>query len=702
MTTERDIPESWSRTTGNESENMTQLSRQRQPSDQKAPNVPGTNSTSKSVKQQQASKSKQVTPSRQPKRGEDSRLETDGQLLKEAASSTEWKLPRWTKSWVLWTGLLAFVPGTIAFMSMAILLKLPAAPNCPSIFWPLASASVRLHCAQVAASKNNVEDLLQAINLVKQLPSNHPLRAEVDRYLEEWSRDVLRLADTSFQEGKLDEAIATANRIPSDMPASKIVKDKIEQWRSIWSKGEEIYKQAEEGMRNARWQQAFMDASRLLRVNNKFWQTIKYQQLNNLIAKSREDGEKLAKAEDLAKNGNIDNLKKAIKLAESVTADSYMYQKAQEAIPLFGRQMLDIAQKRLDSQDADEAISIAQQIPTNANLQTETEDFIAIAEAQRNAWIGTTSGLEAAIAQAQQISPERAVYQKAQGLIARWQLEIQDVTRLDKARTLATQGTITDLTAAITEAQLVPASNPRAREARREINRWVGQIQTIEDRPFLDRAEQLALVQDAGSLQAAITEASQIRRGRALYPEARKRISEWTAIIQRAQDQPYLDRARELASSGDLSAAIQTASQITGNRALSNEALSAIGDWQGQVNARQDWKQAREVALQGTPEALAQAIRLAKRVPESSLLRNDVNPAIDQWSQQILDIARTQSESDLGRAIETARLIPRGTAAHSSARDQIRTWREYLNPEPPPQPEPQQTEQSQNTTTNGL
>ncbi|MBF2066529.1 MAG: chromosome segregation ATPase [Calothrix sp. C42_A2020_038] len=666
MTTERDIPESWSRTTGNKSDSMTQLSRQRQPSDKKA-SVPNTNSTSKSVNQQQLGKSKKVTQSSQSP---------------EDTLPKEWKLPRWTKSWVLWTGLLAFVPGTIAFVSMAMLFKLPAAPNCPSIFWPLASASVRLHCAQLAASKDTVDDLLQAIDLVKHLPSNHPLRAEVDRFLEDWSRDILRLADTSFQAGKLDEAIAVANRIPDDMPAHKIVKDKIEQWRSIWSKGEEIYKLSEEGMRNARWHEAFMAAARLLRVENKFWQTTKYQQLNDLIVKTREDGDKLARAESLAKSGSIENLTKAIKLAESITSDSYIYQKAQEAIPVFGRQMLNIAQKRLDNRDADEAISIAQQIPINANLQAETEDFIAIAEAQRNAWVGTISGLEAAIAQAQQISPTRAVYQKAQELIARWQLEIQDIARLDRARTLAAQGTVNDLNAAIAEAQLVPVSNPRAREARKEINRWVAQVQTIEDRPFLDRAEQLALVQDTGSLQAAITEANQIRRGRALYPEARKRISEWTAIIQRAQDQPYLDRARELARSGDLLGAIQVANQIGGNRALSGEAQAVIDDWQGQINARQNWKRAREIALQGTPEALAQAIRLANRVPDSSLLRNDVNPAIDQWSQQILDIARTQSESDIRRAIQTARLIPRYTAAYGLAREQIRSWREYLNPEP--------------------
>lgn len=689
---ERDIPESWSKATVNQSDDLTQLSRKQQLNERNMSSAPGTNSsaksnaksTAKSVKQQKINTSGKTV----------SQTEVEGKP--SATGKISGKLPRWTKSWLLWTVLLAFVPGTIAFISMAMLFKLPAAPNCPAIFWPLASASVRMHCAQLAASKQTVKDLLQAIELVKGLPENHPLRGEVDRLLEEWSKDVLKLASESFQAGKLDEAIATAKRIPNDMPAYKLVEEQIQKWQSLWAKGESIYQETEDAMRNARWQQAFMTASKLLRLDNKYWETTKYQQLNDLITKSREDGDKLAKAEDLAKTGVVEKIIEAIKLAQSVTADSYMYQKATDAIPVFGRQMLNIAEKKLDKRDADEAISIAQQIPVNASLQTETEDFIAIAEAKRNAWIGTISGLESAIAQAQQIKPERAVYQQAQELIAGWQVEIGDVARLDRARTLASQGSITDLSAAITEAQLVPANNPRSREARQEIGRWVAQIQTIQDRPFLDRAEQLAYSQDGTSLQSAIAEASQIRRGRALYPEARKRINEWTATIQRAQDQPYLDRARELASSGDLPAAIQTANQITGNRALAGEAQSAINDWQGQVDSRNNWNKAREVALRGTPDALSEAIRLANKVSDRSALRNDVNPAIDQWSQQLFDIARSQSESDIERAIQTARLIPRGTAAYTEARQQIRTWRESLTPAPQPT---EQTQTQESTTT---
>ena len=81
---------------------------------------------------------------------------------------------------------------------MAMLLKLPAAPNCPAIFWPLASASVRLHCAQVAANKETVDDLLEAIALVDSLPKDHPLRPEIDRHIEEWSLDILKIGDTKL------------------------------------------------------------------------------------------------------------------------------------------------------------------------------------------------------------------------------------------------------------------------------------------------------------------------------------------------------------------------------------------------------------------------------------------------------------------------------------------------------------------------
>ncbi|MDZ8188715.1 MAG: chromosome segregation ATPase [Nostoc sp. ChiSLP02] len=685
--TERDIPDSWSGGRAREPDQNTRLSRTEQFGETQPFDVPTTGSSSKSVKRRKKNNSV----------GKDSHSQET-----TPGSKSSWKLPRWMRSWIFWSLLLTLIPGSVAFLATAMLLKLPAAPNCPSIFWPLASASVRLHCAQLAASKQTVNDLLQAIALVKELPKDHPLHAEINRFIEQWSRDILQLADESFQSGNLEEAIATARKIPEEVAAYKLVDEQIEKWQTIWSKAESIYNNAIAEVRERRWQSAFMLSARMLRVDNQYWASTKYDQLNRLIATAREDGDKLGKAEILARSQVVDNLLEAIKLAESIGQESYLYQKAQEAVPAFGRKMLELAQKKLDQKDAEEALDIARQIPESTKLQAEVDDFIAIADAKRSAWLGNISGLEAAIAQAQQIDPSRPVYEEAQQLIARWQLEIEDVAHLEKARVLASQGTVNNLTAAIAQAQLIPASNPRGTEARQEMSRWQAQVETIEDQPYLERAEQIAIFEDINSLQAAIAQASQIRRGRALYPEARRKINTWTAKIQRIEDQPYLDQARELALGGNLPAAISAAQQIASSgRALSGEAEAAINDWQGQIRTRENWKKAQETAAAGTPEALTEAIRLANRVSSNSILRMDANLAIDQWSQQLLEIARSVGQSDIPRGIEIAKLIPRSSAAYNSAQDQIKTWQEFLNPQPEPSPPLESPESPPSTTTIG-
>lgn len=674
--TERDISDSWSPTRARKPDQNTHLSRSPEVGTTQPSGVPATGYNFKSVTQQQDSNSEGLPTNDQSEAIFD-------------ISNVIAKLPPWMKSWVLWSILLTLIPSSIGFISMSMLLKLPSAPNCPKIFWPLASASVRLHCASLAASKQTVNDLLQAIALVRELPPNHPLRGQVNELLEGWSKDILRLADQSFQAGNLDEAIATARQVPEDLEVRNIVEDQITRWQSTWSKAEEIYDQTLAELGERRWQSAFMLSSKLLRINNQYWSTTKYDELNQIIVTAREDGDKLDKAEALAKRRSADNILEAIKLAESIKPDSYLHRKAQELIPEFGRKMLSLAEAQMQRRDADTALEIARKIPSIPSLQTEIDDFIVLGEAQRSAWVGTVAGLETAISQAQQIDASRAIYDKAQELIARWQVEIEDVSRLDKARTLASQGTINYLTAAISEAQMIPANNPRGDEARKEMRRWQSQIETIEDQPYLDRAEQLAISGDIISLQAAIAEANQISSGRSLYSNARRKIRDWTNKIQRIEDQPYLDQARLIAESGDLNTAIRQAQRIASSgRALASEAQTSIDTWQEQIRARENWKKAREVAIAGTPEALAEAIRIADRVSTRNVLRMDVNVAIDQWSQQILQMARSQSEFDIPRSIATARLVPRGSSAYDDAQQQIRTWKKFLMPRTTPTASP--------------
>ena len=153
-----------------------------------------------------------------------------------------------------------------------------------------------------------------------------------------------------------------------------------------------------------------------------------YDELNNIIVTATEDSDKLYQAQALEKNLNIESLLQAIRLADSIKQDSYLYQKSQKLIAELGRNILKLAQEQMDRRNADTALEIARNIPPIPSLQSEIDDFLVLGEAQNSAFIGTVAGLETAISQAQQIDTSRKVYKKAQELIARWQLEIEDLS----------------------------------------------------------------------------------------------------------------------------------------------------------------------------------------------------------------------------------------------------------------------------------
>ncbi|NJO40888.1 MAG: chromosome segregation ATPase [Cyanobacteria bacterium CRU_2_1] len=644
------------------------------------------------------------------------------------------KLPRlsFLRSWQFWGAASVLAFSGIGVLSALVLLRLPSVPNCPAIFWPTASASLRIYCAQLTAERHTVDDLLTAIELVNRLPPDHPLRPEINRNIEEWAKEILILAEQSFQQGHLTEAIADAKRIPSDTAAHQLVDKQIQQWRAIWANAEKIYGEAEMALQKQDLRQAFSIATRLLEVGNTYWETTKYQELNHLITRTREDGAKLDQAKGLADQGGLANLLKAIELAEEVNGDSPLYARAQERIQEFGRDMLALAEEALAGRDYNAAIDITRQIPEKAGIQAEVQDFETLAEAQARAWTGIVEDIESAILHAQKIGRDRPLYGRAQQLITYWHLEIQDVQRLNTAQRLAQGGAVGDLRAAIAEAQMVPVSNPRGDQAQDSIDQWITSIETMEDRPYLDRAEQLASRGDMASLRSAISEAERIGSGRALYGDASQRIREWTAQIQRIedqpiltqarlladygnlsdainiaaqidsgralydeaqgdiqawtdqlqrqQDQPYLTLARQLASQGDISRAIATASQIRPGRVLYDEAQTDIQAWSRQSEGQDQLQQAYETAQIGTSAMLLMAIDVANQIPEDSPSRAEADHMINRWSWQLLQMAETQATLDPMAAIAIAEGIPPYTEAYSAAQQQVQEWQQQFSP----------------------
>ncbi|MGB7488215.1 MAG: hypothetical protein WA901_18635, partial [Phormidesmis sp.] len=141
---------------------------------------------------------------------------------------------------------------------------------------------------------------------------------------------------------------------------------------------------------------------------------------------------------------------------------------------------------------------------------------------------------------------------------------------------LATLGGKPNLRLAIAQASQVDQGRALRIEGQTYIAEWEDRIETIEDQPIMDRAQQLA---EAGKLSDAIAQAGKVAKGRALYASAQTTIKDWTEELQIIEDRPILIAAENLAAQGSLSAAIGVAAQITPGRALYDEALASINIW---------------------------------------------------------------------------------------------------------------------------
>lgn len=584
-------------------------------------------------------------------------------------------------NWRVWAAILVLVSGSIGFTATSLLLKLPQAPNCPRIFWPIASASMRLYCSQLEAQKKTVDSLLKAIALVEALPGAHPLRTEINRNVEEWALDILAIAEEEFQKGDLEKAIAIAKKIPDQVEAYNLIEERIERWRSIWAKGEKIFAQVEQHLRDAEWNLAFRSAIELLNLDNKYWATTKYDETVQNIQLAKEESSKLDTAYVLLRRGGLDNWLKAIEEAQKIGSSSYAYQEAQNVIEKSKDKLLSYIQTLIDNRSWSELKQVAERIPEKLVLNEEVKDWKAIATAGIDAQTGTVDSLQAAILSAEEIESSSSLYDTAQQLIGRWKQEVEDVKILSQARDLAISGTVDDLKAAIASVQLIPQSNPRYQEGQQQIGQWSRKIQIIEDQPILDQAQLIASQGDLPSLKEAISQASLIASGRALYSQAQEEIRQWTRVIERQEDRPILDQAIALANVKDYQNAIDTARQIRSGRVLYSEAQANISNWRREIKAQQDLQEASVIAEARTSEALVTAITIVRRIPSST----DVNPqsrqALDRWSYQLLAISSERANQGLlQEAIKLAKIIPSESSAYGAAQAQLQVWRQLLQP----------------------
>ncbi|TRU26054.1 MAG: chromosome segregation ATPase [Microcystis aeruginosa Ma_MB_S_20031200_S102] len=588
-------------------------------------------------------------------------------------------------TWKVWAALFVVVFGGVGFLATWQLLNMQKSPNCPKIFWPVASASLRLYCAQLSADSRTVEGLLAAIALVEALPEDHPLRSQVNQQVEEWARDILNLAEKDYQAGNLEQAIAKARQIPNNMAVAAIIEERIAKWQGTWTQGNDILSKLEENLRASNWNQSFRLAVDLLNLNNEYWATVKYNEALAKITVAREDSSKLDNAFNLFTRGGLDNWLKVIEEARKIQASSYAYQEAQKLIGKTEDKLKEYAERLIEQKQWQALRDLANESPKDLKIKQDVTDWSVLSEAALDAETGTVDGLEAGILGLEQIDASRPLHQTALAMRERWQLQVQDLKILSEARDLAQAGTIEQYSAAIAKAGEVPRNNPLWSQAQQEIGSWNRQIQVIEDRPILEQAREIAIPGDINSLSSAIIQARAIGKNRALYRDAQREIGDWQVRIERLEDQPILDQAQALANLKDYSTAIETANQIPPGRALSAEVSQNIRLWRRELRALQNLQQANQLAAMGTAEGLTRAIALVTNISTKTDAGVQRTELLERWSYQLLSLATDQANN--GRYLEAIRLaesVSPESTAYSSARSQMQGWRNILQPPAPP------------------
>jgi hypothetical protein len=461
-----------------------------------------------------------------------------------------------------------------------------------------------------------------------------------------------------------------------------LVEDRIAHWQKTWQEGEEIFAAVERNLRKARWNDAFREGVKLLNVDNRYWATTKYDETVKNIQLAQEESRKLDTAFNIFRRGGIDNWIQAIAEAAKVPSSSYAYEEGQRLITKAKEKIGETIQKLIDDKDWQTLSSVVGRLPDGSFSSEELNEWQLLGSAGSDAQMDTVEGLNSAIATAERITDQnRPLYQVAQELIAGWKTEVQDLTLLAQARQTAEPGTIEALNAAIAQAQMIPSSNTRYRDAKQDIATWTKQVQVTEDSPILNKAKELATSGNISDLQQAISQANLINSDRALYSEARKEIQGWRSTVETQEDQPILDQANALGNNQDYQSAINTASQIRSGRALYPEARKKIGRWQSEIQAQKNLQRAYAIAANRTPESLTSAIRLVNQIPSYTEASSQRLQALNTWSYQLLSIAQEKaSVSSFSEAIRLARLIPKDSAAYSTAKDLISDWRGLLAP----------------------
>jgi hypothetical protein len=452
--------------------------------------------------------------------------------------------------------------------------------------------------------------------------------------LEKWSGLILEIAQQKISQGNQSEAVSVASKVPVNSPLYPEAQALIASWKQEWQRSEALVNQVKEALKVQKWQQASQSIAELSASKREYWSISRVDALMQQMAAEKLAWEQLEEARDLAKLNRLEQLEEAIALAGRVNPNSYVKVKAKAEQTQWSRTIVQIAATYFDQQEYASAVNVLERIPANTPLYQEAQDWIHLSRASEVAKKDTILALLDAIAAVRQIEPKSPLYNKASTQATLWQSQLQDHTKLQVARLLASFDQQKTLKIAIDQATQVAPKRPQRIFAQTLIAQWRKEIQHIEDRNQLWRAKQLAERGTLNELKTAVEIASTIQLGQPLRLDAQSAIAKWNRQIQTIEDQPILDLAQAFAQRRDLVAAISTAGQIRSDRALYAQAQAAISDWVAQVQTAEDrpiLEASVALAAQGRFDA---AIATISQISSERALYSQAQALKSAWLEQ--------------------------------------------------------------------
>ncbi|HEY9880592.1 MAG TPA: caspase family protein [Leptolyngbyaceae cyanobacterium] len=194
----------------------------------------------------------------------------------------------------------------------------------------------------------------------------------------------------------------------------------------------------------------------------------------------------------------------------------------------------------------------------------------------------------------------------------------------------------------------------------------------LNNQDVLNAARSIMQPISASVFSDAIKRARQVPVGDPYYEQAQQDINRWSLVI--------LDLADGRAAAGAFDEAIAAVKLMPDDRPeLYQVAQERIARWQQQKVNRDVLKQAQARLVPDQVNTFEASIKLVRDIPQGYPEYPIAQERIEQWSQDILVIARARAaEGRLEDAIAAAQSVPEGTSAYEQAQKEIQAWQSQI------------------------